>query len=169
VGDRAEAIRIRPYDVATDAAWAESFLDERLGGRWQARRGELLDVLSAGLGLVSEVDGGASGLLTWRLEDDPSAVELSAMAVEPRGQGQGTTLVRALIDAVRAAGRRRIRVVTTNDNLDALVFYQHRGFRLVELRPGALDEARRTLKPQIPRLGQHGIPMRDELELELVV
>jgi hypothetical protein len=50
--------------------------------------------------------------------------------------------------------------------LDALRFYQRRGFVLLALRPGAVDEARRSLKPHIGRVGEHGIPLRDELELE---
>jgi hypothetical protein len=57
-------------------------------------------------------------------------------------------------------------VLTTNDNVDALRFYQRRGFRLAELHPGAVDEARARLKPEIPRVGDHGIPLRDELMLE---
>jgi hypothetical protein len=56
-------------------------------------------------------------------------------------------------------------VVTTNDNVDALRFYQRRGFQLASVRCGAVDEARRTLKPLIPVTGNYGIPLRDELEL----
>ncbi len=58
-------------------------------------------------------------------------------------------------------------LTTTNDNLEALRLYQRRGFRLVALRPSAMDEAWRTLKPELPMIGAHGIPMRDELDLEL--
>jgi hypothetical protein len=57
-------------------------------------------------------------------------------------------------------------LVTTNDNLDALRFYQRRGFRITEVRLGAVDEARRTLKPGIPAIGASGIPIRDEIVLE---
>jgi hypothetical protein len=60
-------------------------------------------------------------------------------------------------------------VVTTNDNLAALQFYQRRGFRLVLLRPGAVDGSREFLKPEIPTLGAHGIALRDELELEMML
>ncbi len=38
-------------------------------------------------------------------------------------------------------------------------------FHLVAVRYGAVDLARRTLKPQIPLTGNHGIPIRDEVEL----
>jgi hypothetical protein len=59
-------------------------------------------------------------------------------------------------------------LVTTNDNLDALRFYQRRGFRLAKLRRGAVDAARSRLKPTIPEVGSFGIPIRDEIVLELV-
>jgi GNAT superfamily N-acetyltransferase len=75
----------------------------------------------------------------------------------------------ALLDAVKRialeAGCRRVYLTTTNDNLRALRFYQRRGFRLVAVYAGAVDRAR-AHKPQIPAIGMHGIPIRDEIELE---
>jgi hypothetical protein len=56
--------------------------------------------------------------------------------------------------------------MTTNENLPALRLYQRTGFRLVELRPGAVDQAR-SRKPSIPKTGHEGIPIRDELDLVL--
>ena len=70
----------------------------------------------------------------------------------------------ALAEFVQA-GVERVWVVTTNDNLSALATYQRQGFRLVELRPGAVDRAR-SLKPTIPLIGEHGIAMHDELVLQ---
>jgi hypothetical protein len=58
-------------------------------------------------------------------------------------------------------------VITTNDNVDALRFYQRRGFRLAALHRGAVDDSRARLKPEIPEIGEYGIPLRDELELDL--
>lgn len=155
---------VRPYDPDLDERWAEGFLDAQLGGRHQARRGELVDVLEPGLGLIA---GDGLGLLTYLPADD--AIELSAIAAAPRRRGTGTALVGALVALARAQAVPRIWVVTTNDNLDALAFYQRRGFYLTELRAGAIDEARRTLKPQIPLIGEHGLAIRDELELAMTV
>jgi GNAT superfamily N-acetyltransferase len=155
---------VRPYDQRVDKRWAEGFLDAELGGRRQARRGELVDVLEPGLGLIA---GDGLGLLTYRFDGD--AIELSAIAAAPQGQGTGTALVNALVDLARARAVGRIWVVTTNDNLDALAFYQRRGFRLIDLRPGAVEEARRTIKPEISLIGEHGLELRDEIELALPV
>ena len=81
------------------------------------------------------------------------------------GIGVGSALVSTLEDAARAAGCRRLWLITTNDNLEALRFYQRRGFVLAALHPGAIEASRR-LKPVIPLVGHDGIPIRDELELE---
>jgi hypothetical protein len=78
---------------------------------------------------------------------------------------QGSAMVITVARLAAAAGCRRCWMLTTNDNVDALRFYQRRGFRLTAIRCGAVDQARRTLKPQIPVIGNYGIPIRDEIEL----
>jgi ribosomal protein S18 acetylase RimI-like enzyme len=155
-----QTVAVRPLRDA-DLPWAEQLLDVELGGRHQARRGELIDVLGLP-GLVAERDGVCIGLLTYRPAH--GGAELEAIATSERQAGVGS----ALVEAVRRelAGQARLWLVTTYDNLDALRFYQRRGFALVALRPGAVA-AGRALKPSIPLVGAFGIPLRDELELEL--
>jgi N-acetylglutamate synthase-like GNAT family acetyltransferase len=75
-------------------------------------------------------------------------------------------LIEAVAAAARASGCRRVWLITTNDNLTALAFYQKRGFVLTALHPNAVA-ASRKLKPEIPLVAENGIPIRDELELEL--
>jgi ribosomal protein S18 acetylase RimI-like enzyme len=152
---------VRPYREA-DRAWADRVAGETFGGALQARRGELVDVL-APPGLVAEKDGRPFGLLTYRRENGDC--ELAFLIALERHRGIGTGLVEALRREVADCGR--IWVVTTNDNLEALRFYQRRGFVLSALRPGAVDHARARLKPQISKIGAFGIPIRDELELQL--
>ena len=59
--------------------------------------------------------------------------------------------------------------MTTNDNLRAPKIYQRCGMNLVELRRDAVTEARKTLKPSIPGRGANNIPLKHELELELLL
>ena len=153
---------LREYGEAEDRGRVEPHLDAHWGGALQARRGELLDVLALP-GFVVEEGGHLLGIATYRREG--SECELAFVEAFERGRGVGSALVDAVVEA--AEGCDRVWVVTTNDNLDALRFYQRLGFRLAELRVGAVDCARKGLKPQIPRLGVGGIPIRDELELEL--
>ena len=109
------------------------------------------------------------GLVSWCIDPDGAAAEVRVLMVpaDARGQGVGRALIDAAADALREAGVRRAWLVTTNDNLAALALYQKAGWRLSALRPGAIDELRRSIKPSIAELGEHGIPIRDELELEL--
>ncbi len=152
---------IREYSEDGDREWAEALLEAEWGGASQVRRGELLDVLALP-GFVAEEDGAALGLVTYRVEE--GECELAFLQAFERSRGIGTELLEAVAGV--ASDCERVWVVTTNDNLDALRFYQRRGFRLAALRPGAVDAARASLKPRIGRVGAHGIPMRDELELE---
>ena len=152
---------IREYEES-DRAWAEAYMEDEFGGAFQARRGELIDVLAL-RGFVAEEDGRPLGIVTYRR--DGNECELAFIAAFERHKGIGTALLGAMLEAV--IGCDRIWLVTTNDNLDALRFYQRRGFRLVALRSGAVDDARALLKPQIGTIGEFGIPLRDELELEL--
>ena len=151
---------IREYR-ASDRAWAAAYMEDEFGGALQARRGELIDVVALP-GFVAEENGRPAGLVTYRREGRDC--ELAFIAAFERHRGIGTQLLEALLEAVSECDR--IWLVTTNDNLDALRFYQRRGFRLVALRPGAVDESRISLKPQIGTGGDFGIPLRDELELE---
>ena len=91
--------------------------------------------------------------------------ELITLDAIRANQGVGTALIEALASRLRAEGVSMLRVTTTNDNLNALRFYQRRSFRLKALGPGGVDEGRR-LKPSIPAVGEYGIPIRDQLELE---
>jgi DNA-3-methyladenine glycosylase I len=82
--------------------------------------------------------------------------------------GVGTALIEAVKDIAIKSGCKRLWLITTNDNMNALRFYQKRGFRLVAVHNNALEQSRK-LKPEIPMLGNHGIPLRDEIELEMIL
>lgn len=105
------------------------------------------------------------GIVTYLPYDDGITVEVITVdALKPRS-GIGTLLMDAVATRARSLGAQRLVLTTTNDNVDALRFYQRRGFALCALRPGQLDVSRK-LKPEIPMVGNYGIPLTDELELE---
>ena len=114
--------------------------------------------------LVAEDGGERAGLLTYVIAD--GAMEVVTLDALARHSGAGTALLAAAADVAREAGATRLWLVTTNDNVDALRFYQRRGMRIVGVTPGGVD-ASRLLKPAIPTVGWYGIPLRDELTLEL--
>ena len=113
-------------------------------------------------GLIAERAGRVVGLLTYQVSD--VMLEVVTLNAIERRTGVGTVLMEAVVADARRLRCQEIRLTTTNDNLDAIRFYQRRGLRLVALRPGAVDRARLE-KPEIPRVGDYGIPLRDEIDL----
>ena len=147
---------------ATDRRWIGPFLADVHSTR-VARRGGIVSPSDHPM-LVAEVGGIPVGLLTYVVAGD--SCEILTLHATQRQGGVGTALLDRVKEVARAAGCRMLWVLTTNDNVDALRFYQRRGFRIRAIRPGAVDAARQLLKPEIPRVGEHGIPLRDEIELE---
>jgi GNAT superfamily N-acetyltransferase len=156
------ALRIREREDR-DRAAVERFLRERFSAR-VARLGRLEDSL-AQPALVAERDGELAGVLTYVVEGD--SCEVLTLHAAERFHGVGTALLEAVEAVARRSGCSRLWLITTNDNVDALRFYQRRGFRLAALHAGAVDDSRERLKPELPRVGEHGIDLRDELELEM--
>jgi ribosomal protein S18 acetylase RimI-like enzyme len=104
------------------------------------------------------------GLITYTvLGVDCEIVSLDSLRA---AQGIGTRLIENVVAEAQQAGCRRVFLITTNDNLEALGFYQKRGFQLVRVERGAVNRSRR-IKPGISLIGMHGIPIRDEIELEI--
>ena len=128
-----------------------------------ARLGELID---ARLPPALLADDGSRivGVLTWIAHED--SFEVLTLHVTDQWHGTGTALLDGAQRLAASLGFRRIWLITTNDNTDALRFYQRRGFRLARLHRGAVDRSRASLKPTIPEVAPNGIPIRDELELE---
>ncbi|WP_285806143.1 GNAT family N-acetyltransferase [Rossellomorea marisflavi] len=80
------------------------------------------------------------------------------------GVGIGSFLLRRVEEEAVINGCLSLSVITTNDNLNALGFYQRRGFQLIDLKCNAVETAR-IHKPSIPYIAENGIPIRDEILL----
>jgi ribosomal protein S18 acetylase RimI-like enzyme len=150
-------------EAVTDVAWLDGFIAEHWGLPGVVSRGRLWR--GADLSAIRAMHGGdIVGLVSWR--PDPKDWEIVTLDAMPPGLGIGRRLLDAAVELARRAGAKRIWLVTANDNLDALRFYQRRGFRIVTVHSGAIAESRR-IKPSIPETGHYGIPILDEIELEL--
>jgi N-acetylglutamate synthase-like GNAT family acetyltransferase len=153
-----EVRRRRPEDVPAVTAFLERHNSIRV-----ARLDRLERPLDhpALLGLDGDV---IAGVLTYIVGG--ATMEVLTLNVEQQWAGCGTALLDAADRIAADAHCQRAFLITTNDNVDAVRFYQRRGFRLAELRPGAVDRSRAVLKPEIPAIGNYGIPLRDELVLD---
>jgi ribosomal protein S18 acetylase RimI-like enzyme len=120
--------------------------------------------LTEAMTLIARYVGEPVGAATFVGTPASAVALLSLHATVPR-RGVGSALLAAVEDRARADGVERVWLITTNDNVDALRFYQRRGYRIVAVDAGAVDEARR-LKPGIPEVGAYGIPIHDEIQLQ---
>ena len=106
------------------------------------------------------------GLITYLVSDD--VLEVTSLNSLRENQGIGSKLVDAVIREAKDRKLKKILVVTTNDNINAIKFYQKRGFDMACLYHNALDISRK-IKPEIPLIGDHSIPLRHEIEFELLI
>jgi ribosomal protein S18 acetylase RimI-like enzyme len=153
---------IRPI-VDADRAPLAAFCQERWNTQIVTSRGKVHEV-TKGPGFLSEVDGKFSGALTYDIVGDQC--EITWIETLAQNIGAGSALIEAVKEAARAAGCKRLWLVTSNDNTHAIRFYQRRGFVIGAVHLDSIKESRR-LNPHIPMHGFDGIPIRDEIEFEM--
>jgi GNAT superfamily N-acetyltransferase len=160
-GERVQ-FEIRPI---TDRAFLEELLRLRWSGGALVLRGKIVHPKDVEA-IAAYHEGRLAGVATWLLEGPVIYLVTLNNISDQRGVGM------ALLDATMQLGREKgsalLRVIVTNDNLNALGFYQRRGFRIIAVTPGAVDMIR-TLLPNIPIMGANRIPIRDEIELEIAL
>ena len=151
--------RLTPTDLPRlRQFWIEHWGGEEMISRGRIYRPEELE------GFVIEEDEAWIGLLTFFVENDE--FEVTSLDSLREGQGIGSALLEKAMEEARLKQCTRLFLITTNDNLHALGFYQKRGFEIVTIYRGAINESRKR-KPGIPLIGYNNIPLRDEIELEI--
>lgn len=155
-------LTVRPA-MPDDADYVRATLIASWSSTTIARRNELIDA-AACPALIAEADGAPVGLLTYLV--DERGLEVVSIDAQLSRSGVGSALLASAAEVARHVGVPRLWLVTTNDNVAALRFYQRRGLDLVAVHRDAVHAAR-ALKPSIPVTGAHGIPIRHEIELEL--
>ena len=145
--------------------WAIHLVEEHWGSSKIVSRGRIHYVEKLP-GFVAVQQDKPVGLTTYQIHGEECEIVTINSLIERTGIGS------ALLDAVRTAAVsarcKRLWLITTNDNTPALRFYQKRGFRLVAVHRNAIERSRQ-LKPEIPLVGLDGIPLQDEIELEMLL
>ena len=142
-----------------------SFIREHWYTTDKILRGQVVDMTGVD-GLIAQDADDIIGLITFIRYD--GTLEITSLDSLREHQGIGTALLDAVIAIARESGVTRIVLITTNDNLNAMRFYQKRGFDMANLYRNAMDVSRR-LKPEIPLIGEDDIPLRHEIEFELLL
>ena len=125
-------------------------------------RGEIIDGTKLD-GFLLQEESTIIGLVTYTFFKD--VCEIVSIDSKRENIGIGSALLKEVEKVAIDNNCKKIRLITTNDNMRALQFYQKRGYCLTKLYPNAMEEVRK-IKPNVPELGDNGIPLRDELELE---
>ncbi len=155
---------VRPI-IDSDRGWVRTILRDYWGSDEIITRGRSVD---AGClpGFMAVLDDERVGLVTFNIRENECEV-VSLNSLKP-GIGIGSALVQAVTQNAERVRCKRVWLITTNDNLAALGFYQKRGMHLAAIYPDALAQSRK-LTSEIPTVGLDGIPMRDEIELEYIL
>jgi GNAT superfamily N-acetyltransferase len=159
-----KSFEIRPLNES-DHDWVADLLVEHWGSTRMVTKGKIYDADRLP-GFVAMQEDKPVGLITYRIDGDQCEIGSLNSLVE--SAGIGTALIDVVRDIATDAGCKRLWLITTNDNTAALRFYQKRGFILATLYPNAIEQSRR-LKQEIPLVGIDGVPLRDEIELELLL
>ena len=114
-------------------------------------------------GFIVYQEGFIVGLLTYAIDGD--SCELVTINSTMTASGIGSMLLRSLEYEVMQEGCKRIWAMTTNDNMLALRFYQKRGYDIKAVYRNSI-EALRLKKPTIPVVGEEGILVVSEIEVE---
>jgi len=154
---------LRPTEER-DREWVRALVAEHWGADFVVVHGAIYRPHELPGFVAEDAHGQPLGLATYTIRD--RGCELVTLNSLRERSGVGTALLDAVAGAARGAGCVRLWLITTNDNVHALAFYQKRGMRLVAVHRGAVDRSR-GLKPSIPLVGASGIPICDEIELEL--
>ena len=157
-------MKIRALTPA-DRLWVSEAVSRHFASTRIVSRGVLHDCSElTGLAAVRGVT--PCGVLLYAIhEGECEVVVLLSLA---RRIGVAAALLASVRRVARAAGCRRLWLITTNDNQAAIDFYSSRGWSLKAVHRNAVSEARR-IKPELPLFGHNGVPIRDELEFELLL
>lgn len=114
-------------------------------------------------GFVAYDEAEIIGVITYIIRNDQ--IEIISLDSFREKVGIGSQLLKKLEEISDEMDITNISVITTNDNLNALKFYQKRGYNITKVIPNAVEKARKQ-KPSIPLFAENGIPIRDEIVLE---
>ncbi len=145
-----------------DRLWVKERTELLFGGDFVVSRTEVHDPHELP-GLIAAEGRERVGLVTYCITDD--ICEIVTIDALCQFIGVGTLLLDKVEQIAREAGCSKLWTITTNDRIDAQRFFQKRGFVISDVRLGAMTKIR-LLKPNVPRVGDYGIPVRDEIEFE---
>ena len=149
-----------------DFEWIKELYRQYWSGDICVSRGKVQKVDDFTGGFVAETGGQNTGFVTYTITGPE--MEITGMVSLKEKSGIGSALVKEVIELAKKQKIKKVCLVTTNDNLNGIGFWQKRGFKLVKVYPCSMEYVRK-IKPAVPLIGENGIPLRDELEQEMIL
>lgn len=146
-----------------DSIQVKSFITESWGSPMSVSRGKIFNTAHLP-GFMYKNGKEIIGLVTYNI--DKENCEIVTLNSQVNNRGLATKLINNVIEKAKISGCKRVWLITTNDNTNAIRFYQKRGFEWVGFYRNSMDDSRK-LKPEIPQLGEDNIPIKHEIEFEL--
>lgn len=143
----------------------KAFIRKHWGSELMISRGRIHVVADLD-GFVITDSGEIIGLITFSITS--GECEIVSLDSIKENQGIGSMLLNLVSEVATKQKCRRIWLYTTNDNTDALRFYQKRGFDICNFYHNSVDFARQV-KQEIPKYGHNGIEIKHEFELERLI
>ncbi|RIO09541.1 GNAT family N-acetyltransferase [Mammaliicoccus sciuri] len=116
-------------------------------------------VVSSGTYQLSDLPGFVAydeveiiGVITYIIRNDQ--IEIISLDSFRENVGIGSQLLKKLEEISEEKDITNISVITTNDNLNALKFYQKRGYNITKVIPNAVEKVRKQ-KPSIPQFAEN--------------
>ncbi len=145
-----------------DKKWIDKFIKVH----WQSKQvvvHKTIYIPSELNGFIAENRTEKVGLVTYQIKN--RNCEIVSLNSIKENEGIGAKLVKLVVNQARKLNCKKVWLITTNDNIKAIYFYQKLGFQIVKVHLNAVAESRK-IKPEIPLKSETGIPIRDELEFE---
>lgn len=148
----------------TNRETVTTFLQQHWFTTTMILRGKIIDMTKVE-GFFYREENLIIGLITFIVYGD--TLEIVSLDSLKENQGIGSALVKTVLEEAEKLKCKRVVLITTNDNINALRFWQKRGFDMINLFHDAMDISRK-LKPEIPLVGENNIPLRHEIEFEII-
>lgn len=153
------------FSNSADSIMVKKLMEKHWGGEPLVIRGQKY-YPSALEGIIAEINHTIVGFLFYDIQNQDC--EIVVFEVFDKFKGIGTKMLDKLKEVAKDLSCKRVYLMTTNDNLDALRFYQRRGFQICGIHINSMARSRK-IKPAIGMLGDYGISIRDEIDLEFVL
>ncbi len=128
-------------------------------------RGKIIDTTNLP-GFLFIEDEIVKGVVTYNIENEEC--EIVTLNSFEENKGIGTALINGVLEIAKKRDCKRLWLITTNDDINAIRFYQIKGFELKAAYINTMEISRK-LKPGIPLIGMHNIPIKHELEFEIIL